>query len=67
MGLRERLGDKIVTESPGCNDLALTVKGLCKQMHVNPIGLSSVDPVRSAALFITAKFKGSKANIVPLI
>jgi hypothetical protein len=53
--------------SPGCNNLALTVHGLCRQMGVIPFTLSKVDPVRSAALFIIAKLKRSQASIVPLI
>jgi uncharacterized protein (DUF362 family) len=65
--LQERLGKRKVTMSPGCNDLALTVHGLCRQMGILPVQLSQIDVVRSAALFIMAKLKGSKANIVPLI
>jgi hypothetical protein len=62
-----RLGKRNVTMSPGCNDLALTVYGLCKNMRVNQVQLSGVDLFHSAALFIMAKLKGSQANIVPLI
>lgn len=65
--LQERLGRRNVTMSPGCNDLALTVHGLCKQMGIHPIQLSQVNPLHSAALLVTAKLKGSRANIVPLI
>lgn len=67
VALQSRLGKRKVTLSPGCNDLALTVHGLCRQMGILPVQLSQVDLVRSAALFIMAKLKGSKANIVPLI
>ena len=65
--LQARLGKRNVTVSPGCNDLALTVYGLCKNMRVNQVRLSGVDMFHSAALFIMAKLKGSQANIVPLI
>ncbi len=64
--LQSRLGRRNVTMSPGCNNLALSTAGLCKQMKVHPLRLSKVDPLRSAALLVTAKLKGSKANIVPL-
>jgi uncharacterized protein (DUF362 family) len=65
--LQKRLGKRNVTMSPGCNDLALSVYGLCKQMGIHPVQLSQVDPVSSLTLFITAKLKRSQANIVPLI
>ncbi len=67
VALQARLGKRKVTMSPGCNDLALTVHGLCRQMGVLPVQLSQMDLVRSAALFVMAKLKGSQANIVPLI
>ena len=67
MALQKRLGKRAVTMSPGCNNLALTTAGLCKQMRVHPLQLSQVDLVRSGLLFLTAKLKGSHANIVPLI
>jgi hypothetical protein len=56
-----------VTLSPGCNDLALTVFGLCKQMGIHPIQLSQVNPLHSGALLVMARLKGTQANIVPLI
>jgi len=65
--LQTRLGRKNVTMSPGCNDLALTVYGLCKNMRVNQISLSGMSLIQTAAPFIMAKLKGSQANIVPLI
>jgi len=66
VALQARLGRRNVTLSPGCNDLALSVAGLCRHMRVSPIRLSPAGPVRSAALLILAKLKGSQANIVPL-
>ena len=67
VALQARLGRKNVTLSPGCNDLALTVYGLCKQMGIHPIQLSKLNMFQSGALLLTAKLKGSQANIVPLI
>ncbi len=67
VALQARLGKRNVTMSPGCNDLALTVYGLCKNMRVNQVRLSGVGLFHTAAPFITAKLKGSQANIVPLI
>jgi uncharacterized protein (DUF362 family) len=67
ISLQRRLGARSVTMSPGCNDLALTVLGLCKQMRVHPVKLTSVGLLRTAALLMTARLKGTKANIVPLI
>lgn len=67
VALQQRLGKGNVTMSPGCNNLALSTAGLCKQMRVHPLQLSQVGPVRSAALLIMAKLNRSQANIVPLI
>ena len=67
LALQKRLGKRNVTMSPGCNDLALSTAGLCKQMRIHPVQLSQIDLARSLVLFITAKMKGSQANIVPLI
>jgi uncharacterized protein (DUF362 family) len=67
VALEARLGKRNVTMSPGCNDLALSTAGLCKQMRVHPVRLSRASFARSAALFIMAKLKRSQANIVPLI
>ena len=65
--LEKKLGRKNITMSPGCNDLALSVHGLCKNMGVHPVRMSPVNPLRSVALLISAKLRGSEANIVPLI
>ncbi len=67
VALQARLGKRNVTMSPGCNDLALSPPACANRCGSIPIRLSRMDPVRSAALFITAKLKGSQANIVPLI
>jgi len=67
LAMQKRLGKRNVTMSPGCNDLALSTAGLCKQMRIHPVQLSQIDLARSLVLFITAKMKGSQANIVPLI
>jgi uncharacterized protein (DUF362 family) len=63
--LQARLGKRKVTMSPGCNDLAMTVHGLCRQMGVIPLQLSQVDLVRSSYLFVMAKLMGSRASVVP--
>ena len=67
VALQTRLGKRNVTMSPGCNNLALTTYGLCKHMGIHPVQLSNVDLAHTAALFVTAKIKGSQASIVPLI
>lgn len=67
VALQTRLGKRNVTMSPGCNNLAMTVYGLCKNMRVNQLSLSGVGPIQSAMPFIMAKLNGSQANIVPLI
>ncbi len=67
VSLQARLGKRHVTMSPGCNDLALTVHGLCRQMGILPVALSRINPLQSAALFLVTQLKGSRANIVPLI
>ncbi len=66
VALTARLGKRSVTMSPGCNNLALSTAGLCRQMKVSPISLSKVNFVSSAALLVTAKLKGTRANVVPL-
>jgi hypothetical protein len=65
--LERRLGKKNVTVSPGCNNLALTVAGLCKHMGVSPLKLIPISPPKALMLLITAKLNGSKANITPLV
>lgn len=64
--LKSRLGKRNITSSPGCNNLAMTTAGLCRQMGIHPLRLSGENPLKSAALLVVAKLKGSKANIVPL-
>ena len=67
VALQNRLGKGNVTMSPGCNNLALTTAGLCRQMGVRTVSLSRVNLAQSAALFIAAKLNRTKANIIPLI
>jgi uncharacterized protein (DUF362 family) len=64
--LTRRLGKKNVTMSPGCNNLADTVYGLCKHMGVQPLKLAQVNPVSSLSALITARLKGTRAIIPPL-
>jgi uncharacterized protein (DUF362 family) len=65
--LQNRLGKQGVTMSPGCNNLALSTAGLCKQMGVHPVRMAKADLLHSAQCFIMAQLKRSQANIVPLI
>jgi hypothetical protein len=65
--LKRRLGRSNVTMSPGCNDLAMTVYGLGKQMRVPLLRLVPVNPVTSLATLLRARVKGTKANIPPLL
>ena len=65
--LVERLGKSHVTQSPGCNDLSLSIYGLCRHMGVHPLKLSSYPLLGSMAALATAKIKGSRAIIPPLI
>jgi uncharacterized protein (DUF362 family) len=64
--LTRRLGTKNVTMSPGCNNLADTIYGLCKHMGVQPLKLAQVNPVSSLSALITARIKGTRAIIPPL-
>lgn len=64
--LVERLGKSKVTQSPGCNQLALSIYGLCRQMGVHPLKLSSYPLASSMAALVKAKIKGSRALIPPL-
>ncbi len=64
--LQERLGKKNVTMSDGCNNLAMTIYGLCKQMKVNQLKLVPVNPVSALIAMAIARFKGTRAKITPL-
>jgi len=61
--LKERLGRRNVTVSPGCNDLAKTIDGLAAQMRIPAYRLSPLNPVKSLALLLEARLHGTKANI----
>jgi len=65
--LKKKLGRSNVTMSHGCNDLAMTVYGLGKQMRVPLLRLVPVNPVTSLATLLRARVKGTKANIPPLL
>jgi len=65
--LERRLGKKNVTMSPGCNNLALTIYGLCRHMKVHPLKLVPVNPLVSLALLVRAKLASSRAVIPPLV
>jgi len=64
--LQERLGAKNVTMSDGCNNLAMTIYGLCKQMKVNQLKLVPINPLRALSAMAMAKIKGTRAKITPL-
>lgn len=64
--LQEKLGRKNVTMSDGCNNLAMTIFGLCRQMKVGQLKLVPVNPVISLITLITARIKGTRARITPL-
>jgi len=64
--LVKRLGRKNVTMSHGCNNLAETVYGLCKQMKVDQLELVPMGTFRALALLAKARLKKSRANITPV-
>lgn len=64
--LQERLGKKNVTMSDGCNNLAMTIYGLCKQMKVNQLKLVPINPLNALLAMGIARFKGTRAKITPL-
>lgn len=65
--LCRRLGKSKVTVSPGCNNLAATIDGLLKWLHITPLKLVPMNPLKSLGLLIQAKLHGTKANIPPVI
>jgi len=67
MELVRRLGKKNVTMSHGCNNLAETVYALGKHMGIKPLQLAGLNPVSSLVALITARAKGTKAIIPPLL
>ena len=67
MELVRRLGKKNVTMSHGCNSLAETIYALGKHMGIKPLKLAGMNPVSSLAALITARVKGTKAIIPPLL
>lgn len=67
LSLARRLGKKNVTFSHGCNNLPQTVAALCRHMKVSPIRLSGTDPVTALAALVSAKARGTRACIPPLV
>ncbi|HQJ09501.1 MAG TPA: hypothetical protein PLF54_10905, partial [Deltaproteobacteria bacterium] len=65
--LCKRLGRSKVTTSPGCNNLAANLDGMMKWLHITPLKLVPVNPIKSLKLLILAKLHGTKANIPPVI
>jgi len=64
--LRRRLGKKNITLSPGCNNLAKTIDGIAKWLHIPPLKLVPVNPLKSLLLLVKARLHGSKAIIPPV-
>ncbi len=64
--LTKRLGRKNVTMNWGCNNLALCIAGLCRQMKVNPLKMADYPLVRSLAALLAARARKSRAIIPPL-
>lgn len=52
-----------IYKSYGCNNLAETIKCLCKLMEVNPIKMIPINPIYAILLLIYSKLKGSKARL----
>ena len=65
--MKKRLGKKMVTCSPGCNNLAATVDGLTKWMKISPLKLVPMNPLKSLGILVQAKVGGTKANIPPVL
>jgi len=65
--LKQRIGKKMITRSPGCNNLAATVDGLAKWMKIPPLKLVPLNPLKSLSLLVQAKIGGTKANIPPVL
>jgi uncharacterized protein (DUF362 family) len=61
--LRQRLGKRNVTVSPGCNNLAKTIDALGTMMKIPAIRLSPLNPLKSLALLLEAHLHGTRANI----
>ena len=64
--MQRRFGKNNVTFSNGCNNLAETIYGLCRHMKINPLRLSSINPISALAALVQAKIHGTRAIIPPL-
>ena len=65
--LSRKLGKSKITVSPGCNNLAKTIDGITRWLHIHPLKLVPINPLKSLALLIQAKLHGSKANITQVV
>jgi uncharacterized protein (DUF362 family) len=65
--LIQKLGKKNVTFSPGCNNLSMSIYSLCRQMGVNPLQMIPSGVFTGMTLLASAKARGSKALIPPLL
>jgi uncharacterized protein (DUF362 family) len=64
--LESRLGKRRITLSPGCNNLALTIDGIARWLHISPLSLVPLSPLKALSLLIRARINGSRANITPI-
>ncbi|MFY9397968.1 MAG: DUF362 domain-containing protein [Desulfomonilia bacterium] len=64
--LEKRLGKRSITLSPGCNNLAMTIDGIARWLHISPLKLVPLSPLKSLSLLIRARLRGTRANITPI-
>ncbi len=61
--LISRLGKRKVYYSDGCNNLAQTAAAMLRLLHVNPLKLVPINPLKSILLLAQAKLHRTKANV----
>ncbi len=64
--LRSRLGNRNITCSPGCNNLAATIEGLTRWTKVHPSKLARGRTMKVLKTLLQAKLHGTNANIPAL-
>jgi uncharacterized protein (DUF362 family) len=65
--MRQRVGKKNISISPGCNNLAATIDGLARLMKISPLKLVPANPLKSLKFLLQAKLHGTKANLPPVL
>lgn len=65
--MRRRVGKRSISLSPGCNNLAKTIDGLAGWLHISPLNLVPLNPIKSLLLLVQAKLHGTRANIPPVL